>query len=55
MTREEIMEQIAALQSQLEELDKPESHADADSSMTESERERQHQEDLQRLRGLRMM
>ena len=55
MTREDIVEQIAALQRQLDEFDKAESRAFASASMTEAEKERQHQEDLQRLRGLRLI
>ncbi len=55
MTREDIVEQIAALQRQLDEYDKSESRAYASASMTESEKEKQHQEDLQRLRGLRLI
>jgi hypothetical protein len=55
MTREDIVEQIAALQRQLDEIDKAESRAYASASMTESEKEKQHQEDLQRLRGLRLI
>jgi hypothetical protein len=55
MTREDIVEQIAALQRQLDEIDKAESRAYASASMTEAEKEKQHQEDLQRLRGLRLI
>ncbi len=55
MTREDIVEQIAALQRQLDEFDKAESRAFVSTSMTEAEKERQHQEDLQRLRGLRLI
>ena len=55
MTREDIVEQIAALQRQLDEYDKSESRAYASAAMTESEKEKQHHEDLQRLRGLRLI
>ena len=55
MTREDIVEQIAALQRQLDEIDKAENRAYASASMTESEKEKQHHEDLQRLRGLRLI
>lgn len=55
MTREEIMEQIAALQRQLDEFNKSESHAYVSESLTEAEKEKQHQEDLQRLKGLRLI
>ena len=55
MTREEIVEQIAALQTQLDELDKAQGLAYVSTSLTEDEKEKQHQEDLQRLRGLRLI
>ena len=55
MTREEIVEQIAALQTQLDELDKAQGLAYVSTSLTEDEKDKQHQEDLQRLRGLRLI
>ena len=55
MTREEIMQQMVALQTQLDELDRSEGIAYASASLTEAEREKRHQEDLQRLRGLRLI
>ena len=55
MTREDILAQIEALQRQLDEFDNAESRAYASLSLTEAEREKQHQEDLQRLRGLRLI
>ena len=55
MTREDILRQIAVLQTQLEEFDKVESRASVDAVITEAEKEKQHQEDLQRLRGLRLI
>ena len=55
MTREEIVEQIAALQTQLDELDKAQGLAFVNTPMTEDEKDKQHQEDLQRLRGLRLI
>lgn len=55
MTREEILRQMAALQTQLDELDKAQGLAYASESLSEAEREKQHQEDLQRLRGLRLI
>ena len=55
MTREDILRQIAVLQTQLEEFDKVESRASVDAIITEAEKEKQHQEDLQRLRGLRLI
>ena len=55
MTREDILRQMAVLQTQLEEFDKAESRASVDAAITEAEKEKQHQEDLQRLRGLRLI
>ena len=55
MTREDILRQMAALQTKLEELDKSEGLAYVSASLTEAEKEKQHQEDLQRLRGLRLI
>ena len=55
MTREDILQQIAVLQTQLDEFDKAENRAFVDTSITEAEKEKQHQEDLQRLRGLRLI
>ena len=55
MTREDILRQIAVLQTQLEEFDKVERRASVDAVITEAEKEKQHQEDLQRLRGLRLI
>ena len=55
MTREDILRQIAVLQTQLEEFDKVESRVSVDAVITEAEKEKQHQEDLQRLRGLRLI
>ena len=55
MTREDILRQMAALQTQLDELDKAQGLAYASASLTEAEKEKQHQEDLQRLRGLRLI
>lgn len=55
MTREEILRQMAALQTQLDELDKAQGLAYVSASLTEAEKEKQHQEDLQRLRGLRLI
>lgn len=55
MTREDILRQMAALQTRLDELDKSDSLAYASASLTEAEKEKQHQEDLQRLRGLRLI
>ncbi|MBR4455183.1 MAG: PD-(D/E)XK nuclease family transposase [Solobacterium sp.] len=55
MTREEILRQMAALQTQLDELDKAQGFAYMSISLTEAEKEKQHQEDLQRLRGLRLI
>ena len=55
MTREDILRQMAALQTQLDELDKAQGLAYVSASLTEAEKEKQHQEDLQRLRGLRLI
>lgn len=62
MTEQEIPQQIDELRSRLDEmnarLDEVRAGNDApsaDASLTEDERERQHQEDLQRLRGLRLI
>ena len=49
MTREEILRQMATLQTQLDELDKAQGFAYMSISLTEAEKEKQHQEDLQRL------
>ena len=55
MTREDILRQMAALQTQLDELDTAQGAAYVSTSLTEAEKEKQHQEDLQRLRGLRLI
>lgn len=55
MTRENILRQIATLQTQLDEMDKTQGLAYGNISLTEAEKEKQHQEDLQRLRGLRLI
>ena len=55
MTREEILQQMADLQIMLDQLDRSDRSAPFDSSLTEAEKEKQHQEDLQRLRGLRLI
>ena len=55
MTREDILRQMAALQTQLDELDRTQELAYVSVSLTEAEKEKQHQEDLQRLRGLRLI
>ena len=53
MTEQEILEQIEALNKQLEEIRMQ--GADAGLLIDEAERELQHQEDLQRIRGFRMI
>ena len=53
MTEQEILEQIEALNKQLEEVRMQ--SADAGLLIDETERELQHQEDLQRIRGFRMI
>lgn len=55
MTKEDIVAQITALQRKLDEIEKTESCSYASIPLTEAEKERQHQEDLQRLRGLRLI
>ena len=52
MTREDILRQMAALQTQLDELDKAQGLAYVSTFLTEVEKQKQHQEDLQRLRSL---
>jgi len=48
--------ELTALQRKFDEIDdKAESHGYVTESMTKTEREKQHQEDLQRLRGLRLI
>ena len=53
MTEQDILEQIEALNKQLEEIRMQ--GADAGLLIDEAERELQHQEDLQRIRGFRMI
>lgn len=55
MTREQILRQIATLQLQLDEMDKTQGFVYGNMSLTEAENEKQHQEDLQRIRGLRLI
>ena len=55
MTKEELIEQIAALQKQLDEMESAEAASSVITSLTDAEKEKQHQEDLQRLRGLRLI
>ena len=56
MTEQEILKQIEDLKKQLEEI-QANKKVDADTglSMDEAERELQHQEDLQRIRGFRLI
>ena len=53
MTEQEILEQIEALNKQLEEIRLQ--STDAGLLIDEAERELQHQEDLQRIRGFRLI
>ena len=53
--REDIVEQMAALQRELDAIDKAESAGYITESLTGAEKEKRHQEDLQRLRGLRLI
>ena len=55
MTREDILRQMAPLQTQLDEPDKAQGLAYVSTALTEAEKEKLHQEDLQRLRGLRLI
>lgn len=55
MTREDLLHQIAALQKRLDEYDESVGHASTSAFLTQAEKERQHEEDLQRLRGLRLI
>ena len=54
MTREEILRQMEALQA-MHEQGESDNMAYVNASLTEEEKEKQHQEDLQRLRGLRLI
>ena len=55
MTKEELEEQISSLQKQLNEMESVDSIFAIDPFLTEEEREKQHQEDLHRLHGLRLI
>ena len=56
MTEQEILKQIEDLKKQLEEIQaNKEVDADTELSLDEAERELQHQEDLQRIRGFRLI
>lgn len=55
MTEQELLQQLEEIQAKLNELRAEKVTVSVNESMTEAERERQHQEDLQRLRGLRLI
>jgi len=55
MTREDILRKMAALQTQLDEMDRTQGVAYVSTFLSEAEKEKHHQEDLQRLRGLRLI
>lgn len=55
MTEREILQEIASLQAMLDEIRAGNVAYSVSASQTEAEKERQHQEDLQRLRGLRLI
>lgn len=55
MTEQEILRQMEELQAKLDEIRAGQVDFSVNFSLTEAEREKQHQEDLQRLRGLRLI
>jgi len=55
MTEQEILRQMEELQAKLNEIRAERASLSVIASMTEAEKEKQHQEDLQRLRGLRLI
>ena len=55
MTEQEILQQMDELQIKLDEMRAGRAAFSVNSSLTEAEKEKQHQEDLQRLRGLRLI
>ena len=55
MTEHEILQQMEELQAKLDEIRAGNVAFSVSASMTEAEKEKQHQEDLQRLRGLRLI
>ena len=52
MTEQEILQQMEELQKELDEIRAGKATFSVSASLTEAEKEKQHQEDLQRLRGL---
>ena len=55
MTEQEILQQMEELQKKLDEIRAEKDAFSVSVSLTEAEKEKQHQEDLQRLRGLRLI
>ena len=55
MTEQEILQQMENPYAEPDEIRTGKAAFSASASLTEAEREKQHQEDLQRLRGLRLI
>ena len=55
MTEQEILQQMEELRAKLDKIQAGKAAFSVNASMTEVEKEKQHQEDLQRLRGLRLI
>ena len=53
MTEQELLQQLEEIQAKLDEIRAGKAAFSVSVSLTEAEKEKQHQEDLQRLRGLR--
>ena len=55
MTEQELLQQLEEIQAKLDEIRAGKAAFSVSASLTEAEKEKQHQEDLQRLRGLRLI
>ena len=55
MTERELLQQMEEIQAKLDEIRAGKATLSVDAAITEAEKEKQHQEDLQRLRGLRLI
>lgn len=55
MTEQELLQQLEEIQAKLDEIRAGKAAFSVSVSLTEAEKEKQHQEDLQRLRGLRLI
>lgn len=55
MTEQELLQQLEEIQAKLDEIRAGKAAFSMSASLTEAEKEKQHQEDLQRLRGLRLI